>query len=78
VVEASEKWAGQINKKAVLSQGTIARCGALVQKACTIAKHGKVVQKHFMITVRVDSYYMLCNSNPKPDPNTNTNLSAFL
>jgi len=51
------------NKKAVLvlSQGTTARCGALVQKACTqssgntvnrnntktIGKHGKLTKNHF-------------------------------
>jgi len=32
------------NKKAVLSQGTTARCVALVQKACTESS-GKAVEK---------------------------------
>jgi len=29
-----------------------------VNRNNAIGKHGKVVQKHFMVTVRVDSYYM--------------------
>jgi len=39
-----------------------------VNRKNTIGKHGKVVQKHITVTVRVDSYYTLCNVNPDPDP----------
>jgi len=51
----------------MLLQGTTAQCRVLVKKACIYIILGKKqhywqwksCQKHFMVTVRVDTYYML-------------------